>query len=141
MKRPLADRTAKTPVSRRTSRMVTVTGGRHHIVKVRLSDRELGLLRERAERACVSLQRFLFEAALCGWAPQSAARRRATEDAERARIVLTGVANNVNQLAKWANTNHVLPDGISDTLEDVRRAVMVLAETTERLQAGFLPPQ
>jgi len=139
MKRRVADRTATTPVSSRTSRMATVTGGRHNVVKVRLSDRELGLLRARAERACVSLQRFLFEAAMSGSAAQSAERRRATEDAERARIVLTGVANNVNQLAKWANTNHVLPDGISDALEDVRRAVMVLAETTERLQAGFVP--
>src|ERR1019366_8386827 len=63
MKRPVADRTAKTPVSRRTARMATVTGGRHNVVKVRLSDRELGQLKERAERGCVSLQRFLFEAA------------------------------------------------------------------------------
>ena len=141
MKHPVADRTAKTPVSRRTSRMATVTGGRHNVVKVRLSDRELGLLRERAERACVSLQRFLFEAAMSGSAAQSAERRRATGDAERARIVLTGVANNVNQLAKWANTNHVLPDGFNDALDEVRRATTVLAETTERLQAGFLPPR
>ena len=119
--------------------MATVTGGRHNVVKVRLSDRELGQLKERAERACVSLQRFLFEAAMSGSAAQSAQRRQAAGDAQRARIVLTGVANNVNQLAKWANTNHVLPDGIGDALDEVRRATTVLAETTERLQAEFVP--
>ena len=121
--------------------MATVTGGRHNVVKVRLSDRELGQLQERAGRARVSLQRFLFEAAMSGSAAQSAERRRATEDAERARIVLTGVANNVNQLAKWANANHVLPDGFNDALDEVRRATTVLAETTERLQAGFVAPR
>jgi hypothetical protein len=139
MKRPVADRTATTPALRRTSRMATVTGGRHNVVKVRLSDRELGLLRERAERACVSLQRFLFEAAMSGSAAQSAERRQAAGDAQRARIVLTGVANNVNQLAKWANTNHVLPDGFNDALDEVRRATTVLTETTKRLQAEFVP--
>jgi len=122
MKPPVADRTATTPVLRRTSRMATVTGGRHNVVKVRLSDRELGRLKERAERACVSLQRFLFEAAMSGSAAQSAERRQAAGDAQRARIVLTGVANNVNQLAKWANANHVLPDGFNDALDEVRRA-------------------
>jgi hypothetical protein len=141
MKRPVADRTAKTPASRLTARMATVTGGRHNVVKVRLSDRELGQLQERAERACVSLQRFLFEAAMSGSAAQSAERRRATGDAQRARIVLTGVANNVNQLAKWANTNHVLPDGFNYALDEVRRATTVLTETTKRLQAEFENPQ
>ncbi len=141
MKRPVADRTATTPALRRTSRMATVTGGRHNVVKVRLSDRELGQLKERAERASVSLQRFLFEAAMSGSAAQSAQRRQAAGDAQRARIVLTGVANNVNQLAKWANTNHVLPDGFNDALDEVRRATRVLAETTERLQAEFVPPR
>jgi hypothetical protein len=141
MKRPVADRTATTPALRRTSRMATVTGGRHNVVKVRLSDRELGQLQERAERACVSLQRFLFEAAMSGSAAQSAERRQAAGDAQRARIVLTGVANNVNQLAKWANTNHVLPDGFSDALDEVRRATAVLTETTKRLQAEFEIPR
>lgn len=141
MKRPEAERTAKTPASRRTARMATVTGGRHNVVKVRLSDRELGQLTERAERASVSLQRFLFEAAMSGSAAQSAQRRQAAGDAQRARIVLTGVANNVNQLAKWANANHVLPDGFNDALDEVRRATTVLTETTERLQAGFVLPR
>jgi hypothetical protein len=121
--------------------MATVTGGRHNVVKVRLSDRELGQLTERAERASVSLQRFLFEAAMSGSAAQSAQRRQAAGDAQRARIVLTEVANNVNQLAKWANANHVLPDGLNDALDEVRRATTVLTETTERLQAGFVLPR
>jgi hypothetical protein len=47
----------------------------------------------------------------------------------------------VNQLAKWANANHVRPDGFNDALDEVRRATTVLAETTERLQAGFVAPR
>ena len=70
----------------------------------------------------MSLQRFLFEAAMSGSAAQSAERRQAAGDAQRARIVLDRMANNVNQLAKWANTNHVLPDAFDGALDEVRRA-------------------
>ena len=140
MKRPEAERTAKTPASRRTARMATVTGGRHNVVKVRLSDRELGQLKERAERACVSLQRFLFEAAMSGSAAQSAQRRQAAGDAQRARIVLTGVANNVNQLAKWANANSALPSHLEPILASVAVATSALAERVEQLAATFERP-
>ena len=60
--------------------MPTLTGGRHGVVKVRLSDSEHDELRRRAKTAGVSLQRFLFEAAMTGSAAQSAERRRAQAD-------------------------------------------------------------
>ena len=117
--------------------MPTLTGGRHLVVKVRLSDAEHDELRRSAKTAGMSVQRFLFEAAMAGSAAQSAERRRAQGDARRARLVLTSIANNVNQLAKWANTNHVLPDTFSVVLDDVRRATAEVAATSRRLQSNF----
>ncbi len=51
------------------------------------------------------------------------------------------MANNVNQLSKWANTNHVLPDGFEVALDEVRRATGVVAETTDVLRPSFVPPR
>jgi hypothetical protein len=131
--------TASTP--KRISRMPTLTGGRHLVVKVRLSDTQHDRLRHRATTAGMSVQRFLFDAAMAGSAAQSAERRRAQGDAQRARLVLTSIANNVNQLAKWANTNHVLPDALGAALEDVRRATAEVAETQRRLGSSFEEPR
>ena len=121
--------------------MPTLTGGRHFVVKVRLSNSEHDDLRRRATTAGMSLQRFLFDAAMAGSAAQSAERRRAQRDVQRARLVLTSIANNVNQLAKWANTNHVLPDAFGAALDDVRRATAEVAETQRRLGSSFEEPR
>jgi hypothetical protein len=138
---PMAEEreTASTP--KRISRMPTLTGGRPLVVKVRLSDSECNALRYRATTAGMSMQRFLFEAAMAGSAAQSAERRRAQGDAQRARLVLTSIANNVNQLAKWANTNRVLPDALGAALDDVRRATAEVAATQRRLQFSFERPR
>ena len=78
---------------------------------------------------------------MAGSAAQSAERRRALGDAQRARLVLTSTANNVNQLAKWANTNRVLPDAFGDALAEIRRATAEVAETNRRLQSSFEEPR
>jgi uncharacterized protein (DUF1778 family) len=121
--------------------MPTLTGGRHVVVKVRLSDSEHDELRRRATTAGMSVQRFLMEAAMAGSAAQSAERRRAQVDAQRARLVLTSIANNVNQMAKWANTNRVLPDSFGAAFEDVRRATAEVAEVHRRLGSSFEEPR
>ena len=121
--------------------MPTLTGGRHLVVKLRLSDSEHDELRRRATTAGMSVQRFLFDAAMAGSAAQSAERRRAQRDVQRARLVLTSIANNVNQLAKWANTNHVLPDAFAVTLAEVRRATSEVAETHRRFGSSFGEPR
>ena len=40
-----------------------------------------------------------------------------------ARIVLARLANNVNQLAKWANTNHAIPASLDGLIDDLGRAI------------------
>jgi hypothetical protein len=137
MTEPVDEERATTSTSKRISRMPTLTGGRHFVVKVRLSDSEHNELRRRAKTAGMSVQRFLFEAAMAGSATQSAEQRRAQVDAQRARLVLTSIANNVNQLAKWANTNHILPDAFGDALDDVRRATAEVAETHRQLRSIY----
>jgi hypothetical protein len=141
MTEPIAEQRAMVSASRRIARMPTLTGGRHLVVKVRLSDSEHDELRLRATTAGMSVQRFLFEAAMAGSAAQSAERRRAQADAQRTRLVLTSIANNVNQLAKWANTNHVLPDAFGIALADVRRATTEVTETHKRLGSSFEGPR
>jgi hypothetical protein len=84
-----------------------------------------------------SAQRFLIETALSGSARASAERSRAQRDAEMARIGLARLANNVNQLAKWANTNHAMPAKFVDLIVDLDRAVEAVEHTVVGLGAAW----
>jgi hypothetical protein len=123
----------------RTVRMSRSPGGRHRILGVRLTEEEEHQIRRRAEESGVSAQRFLVEAAMSGSAAEASERRRARRDVERAGFVLASVSNNLNQLAKWANSNHVLPDTFAGALEDIRRAATAVAVSTEQLHSAFEP--
>ncbi len=46
-----------------------------------------------------------------------------------ARIGLARLANNVNQLAKWANTHHTIPRKFFDLIDDLDRAVESVEQT------------
>ena len=126
-------------MSTKAIRMRRSPGGRHRLLGVRLTEEEERQIRQRAEEAGLSAQRFLVEAALLGSAGAAAQRRRAQRDAERARLILASISNNVNQLAKWANTNHVLPETFAACIDDIRRATRAVAETTQRLGSASEP--
>jgi len=98
-------------------------GGRTRVIYVRVTEEEDREIRRRAVKHRRSAQRFLIETALSGSARLSAERSRAQRDAEMARIGLARLANNVNQLAKWANTNHAMPVdfGLDDLIHDLAR--------------------
>jgi hypothetical protein len=119
------------------ARMSRAPGGRSRVIYVRVTEEEDCQIRRRALEHRQSAQRFLIETALSGSAALSAERRRAQRDAQRARLVLTSIANNVNQLAKWANTNRVLPDTLGAALDEVRRATAEVAATNRRLGSSF----
>jgi uncharacterized protein (DUF1778 family) len=106
---------------------------------VRLTEEEEREIRDRAEGAGLSAQRFVVEAALSGSAAAAAQRRRAQRDAERARLILASISNNVNQLAKWANTNRVLPETFAACIDDIRRATRAVTDTAQRLGSAFEP--
>ena len=128
---------SKRPPAERMAPMRRSPGGRTRVIYVRVTEEEDREVRRRAVKHRRSAQRFLIETALSGSAKLSAERSRAQRDAEMARIVLVRLANNVNQLAKWANTNHTLPDTFTDVFGDVRQATAIVAEATRRLQTGF----
>jgi hypothetical protein len=90
-------------------------------VFVRVTDDEHDELSALARRAGLSIPRLLVEAACAGSAGDAAHRRVLAYELLRAAAVATGVANNVNQLAKWVNTNHGTPDGLGDVVVSIRR--------------------
>ena len=97
--------------------------------KVRLSLEEKRRLRERAMELGVSVPRLMVEAALSG--VETPAQRRAwiAELFELRRLLAT-VANNVNQLAKVANTSGELPAGdrLLRTFGEVDELLVALRE-------------
>jgi ABC-type transporter Mla subunit MlaD len=102
-----------------------------------LTDDEYEALRSRADRAKVSVPRYLIEAALSGSASAAAEQRQLRRDVERTQLVLAGLANNVNQMAKWANTNRVLPDSFESALGDIGRATAAVTEAAQRVKGVF----
>jgi len=118
-------------------RMRRSLGGRSHVLYVRLTDDEDRQIRYRAAQRGFSAQRFVVEAALSGSAEGATARRQAALEVRAARVVLKGVANNLNQLAKWANANRALPPHLDRLVEDLAQAVMTTEETTVALGGAF----
>jgi hypothetical protein len=110
-------------------RMRRAPGGRLRVIYVRVTEDEDREIRRRAIMHRRSAQRFLIETAFSGSAQVSAERSRAQRDAEMARIGLARLANNVNQLAKWANTNQAMPAKFVDLIDDLDRAVEAVEQT------------
>jgi uncharacterized protein (DUF1778 family) len=110
-------------------RMRRAPGGRSRVIYVRVTEDEDREIRRRAMMQRRSAQRFLIETALSGSAQVSAERSRAQRDAETARIGLARLANNVNQLAKWANTNQAMPAKFVNLIDDLDRAVEAAEQT------------
>ena len=121
----------------RVGRLRRVPGGRKRQVSLCLTDDEYAALRGRPDRAKVSVPRYLIEAALSGSASAATEQRQLRRDVERTQLVLAGLANNVNQLAKWANTNRVLPDSFESALGDIGRATAAVTEAAQRVPGVF----
>ncbi len=111
------------------ARMRRSPGGRSRVLFVRLTEEEDRQIRDLAAKAGLSGQRFLVEAALSGSAESAATLRQAAVEARATRVVLKGVANNLNQLTKWANANHALPAHLDRLLDDLGRAVMAVEQS------------
>jgi len=112
-------------------------GGRTRVIYVRVTEEEDREIRRRAVKHRRSAQRFLIETALSGSARLSAERSRAQRDAEMARIGLARLANNVNQLAKWANTAMPADFGLDDLIHNLSRAVDAVEQTAVGLGTAF----
>jgi hypothetical protein len=105
---------------------------------VRLSDRELGTVEARAGAAGISRQRLLVEAATRGEATPSERQTLYTVLYSLQRIAL-GAANNLNQLARVANTTGQVLPGYEQTAAAVRDSLEALAPVLGRLgDSGLL---
>ena len=121
-------------------RMKRSLGGRHHVLYVRVTEEEDRRIRTLAAQEGLSAQRFLLETALSGSTQSAALRRHAAVEMRAARAILRGVANNLNQLTKWTNANHSLPDSLDGIVEDLGRAVRTVDSTSARLANAFAEP-
>jgi uncharacterized protein (DUF1778 family) len=124
-------------VTGRSARMRRSPGGRHQRLVVRLTEEEERQIRDRADDKGLSAQRFVIEAALSGSAQSAAARRHAAVEVRAARVILKGVANNLNQLTKWANANDALPAHLERLVGDLDRAVLTVEQTAGELGMAF----
>ena len=80
-------------------------------INVRVSDRERAALTARAAELGVTIPRLMVEAALEGDGPEIRAERlKLARELNRTRAQVATVANNVNQLARVANTTGELPE-------------------------------
>jgi hypothetical protein len=117
-------------------RQAGVRGGRAiaHKVKVKV-EQEARLQRMAAEQG-VSVARLLVEATLAGdgWTPTQ--RRGVVRELLAARRDLAGLATNVNQLARWANTVERFPREALSRLERIDAAVAQLERAIAGLEAA-----
>lgn len=100
-------------------------GGRDRRLNLRLSMEEYEQLTALASDAGVSVPRFLVESAMADGVKPSQ-RRAWIASFLAARHQVSGAANNLNQLARWANTHEAYPPGAD-------RAAEALADVLEQL--------
>jgi uncharacterized protein (DUF1778 family) len=112
-------------------------GGRNQVLYVRLTEGEDSRIRQLALRQGLSAQRFVIESALSGSAEIATARRRAAVEVQSARAILKGIANNLNQLTKWANTNRALPDQLERVTKNLTQAIATVEKTSADLGSVF----
>jgi hypothetical protein len=98
-------------------------------VLVRLSDAEKLQIQARAISAGVSMPRLLVEAALLGSAQTASERRALVAELLAARRLVAALGNNVNQLARVANSTGQVPS-------ELAAAAAAVARATARLDAA-----
>ena len=116
------------PVASAGGRRRRKPGGRERRTNLRMTEDEHDKLTELAAEAGVSIPRFLIESALGGGVKPSQRRIMVTE-LLAAKNQVAGAANNLKQLARWANTNEAYPPGAD-------RAAEALADALERLSVA-----
>jgi hypothetical protein len=120
----------------RQGRQVRFHGGRRVVRKVRVTAVENGRLAQLAAAQGVSVPRLLVEAALAsdGWTPSQ--RRELVRQLLAARRDLAGLATNVNQLARWANTAGRFPRDAAEHVSRIDEAIAVVEQAVVGLEAA-----
>ena len=110
-----------TAVRFRRRRRANVVGGRHHSHRVLVTPEEEAVLTQLALAQGVTVPRLLVEAATSPRGESLTERRAVIAELFAVRRLLAAVSNNVNQLAKHANSGDYFPADATATLAAVRR--------------------
>lgn len=124
----------KTPAGRLFSRRrrANVEGGRQHFHKVKVSPEEEALLLQLAEKQGVTIPRLLVESALSSEASETPTeRKQAIAELFAIHTLLARVSNNVNQLARHANSGDEFPAEAAATLAYVKKLAVRIREVVD----------
>lgn len=115
-------------------------GGRHHRMKVRLTEDEAAELGHRASRAGLSPQRYLWEQALSSGRPTISERRHQVATFAALVRQLVRLNADLDQLAQEATATGRLPAGTPEVLAGAEQLAGSLGEAAERLTAAYERP-
>jgi hypothetical protein len=117
----------------RTRRSNAADGPRGNRVVVKLTDDELKWLTERAAPQGVTIQGLMVAAALSDSVESVTERRRVGTELMRVQRLIGGTADNMNQIAKKANTVHEVPSNFAAAIEEARATWSSCAAILEQL--------
>jgi hypothetical protein len=114
-------------------RRANVEGGREKSYRVYVTADEEAQLRDRAVKADVTVPRFLFESAMNANIETNTDRKKAIAELFRLMRLMATVSNNVNQLARYANTEGQFPDEASAVVDEYRALAAKVEVQIDRL--------
>ena len=101
---------------------------------VKVNALEDAQLRGRAVVAGVTVSRLLFESAMNAHIETDTARKEVVSEVFAVRRLMANVANNMNQMARYANTESVFPAEAAAVVAEYRSIVPRLSDALDRLE-------
>lgn len=105
-----------------------VPGGRHRVFRVRVTEEEQARLVATAERHGMGVPMLLYTAAVEGGAETTVTRREEIQQLWAIERQLAAIGNNINQIARVANTTGDVPSQIGPVLD----RLLVLVDRVEQ---------
>ena len=114
-------------------RRANVEGGREKSYRVYVTADEDAQLRARAVVADVTVPRFLFESAMNANIETTTDRKKAIAEMFTLTRLMANVSNNVNQLARYANTEGKFPEEAHAVVDEYRALAVKVERAIDRL--------
>ena len=128
----MAEKSERRLFGRQRRANADVPRDRRYVVKVNaLEDAQL---RGRAVVVGVTVSGLLFESAMNSHIETDTARKEVVSEVFAVRRLMANVANNVNQLARYANTESVFPAEAAAVVAEYRSIVPRLSDALDRLE-------
>lgn len=128
----MAEKSERRLFGRQRRANADVPRDRRYVVKV--NSEEDAQLRARAVVAGVTVSRLLFESAMNAHIETDTARKEVVSEVFAVRRLMANVANNVNQLARYANSESVFPAEAEAVVAEYRSIVPRLSDALDRLE-------